>query len=355
MSEDPPAAPASSEQEPTRRRRPLLTRPLLYALLLAFYVLASVGGWLPAPMRPAASQEELALDAMSLEDLMREPVEVSFGVALARLPLLILGAGLLAGYVLLRSFNIRVFPRCEFPMVPWDGWHLLRCAIVYLVVGQLVGAGVAWVEQLQRARPAWAGLPYSVTVAAGNNVAMVAMCLFVVALVAGGGGSPSHLLGLREQRPGNRAALGVTAFVMIYPLLFLATLVTVFFGPLVGIPLRRQELIAHVAELPPWGFLVLTLSAVVVASVTEELLFRGFFYATLRRHMGPLAAIVLSATTFSLLHNYPAGFLWLFVLGFLLAYLYERTGSLAASIAAHAAHNLYNLVAAYLVFRPGSL
>jgi membrane protease YdiL (CAAX protease family) len=82
------------------------------------------------------------------------------------------------------------------------------------------------------------------------------------------------------------------------------------------------------------------LGGVVIAAVTEEIIYRGMLYGTFRHYLGPLAAIVVSAAVFAGLHQMAYGFLSLFVIGFLLAYLYERTGSLVASIVAHAVHNL---------------
>ena len=87
--------------------------------------------------------------------------------------------------------------------------------------------------------------------------------------------------------------------------------------------------------------------------MTEEFLFRGFLYGTLRRYLGPLWAIGLSAAAFAGAHAFAFGFLPLFVIGFLLAYLYERTGSLAASVAAHALHNFYVLLALRMLHTPG--
>ena len=61
----------------------------------------------------------------------------------------------------------------------------------------------------------------------------------------------------------------------------------------------------------------------------------------------------MSAATFALLHQHLPAMAQLFIVGFVLAYLYERTGSLVASMAAHAANNLYSLVMIYLLARGG--
>jgi len=80
--------------------------------------------------------------------------------------------------------------------------------------------------------------------------------------------------------------------------------------------------------------------AVAIAPILEELLFRGYFYAALRRRLSAPAAVALSATVFAAIH--PQGVLGLAPLaaiGVALAALREWRGSLIAPIVAHAAVN----------------
>jgi len=357
--------PTDETQEPQETQPPLpqagfapprsiLHHPLLYALFLAFYIASHFGSWLPSPTR-LTDDDGAAQYTRSFEEMLRDPREVPFASAAAMLAPLLVGSGLLIGYLILRACNIRAFPRCEFPVVPWSAWHLLRCVVVFLVVHRLVAVGVAWVQHFKATRPAWAGVHMSLVAVLAANVIMIFMCLFVAALIAAGKSSPTRLLGLREARPLSRAGLGVTGYLMIFPLQFLAAVLMLVLGPRVGIPPQPQSVLARAVGLSPGIFLILIVSAVVIAPITEEILLRGFLYGTLRRYMGPLAALVLSAGFFALLHGYAFGFLSLFIIGFLLGYLYERTGSLVAPIVAHAANNLYSLLVVYLSFREGML
>ena len=85
---------------------------------------------------------------------------------------------------------------------------------------------------------------------------------------------------------------------------------------------------------------------VAIAPIVEELFFRGLVLRSLRRRMGALGAIVMSAIWFGLAH-YSAGsagaflalFLALVAFGAVLATLAERTGRLGMSLCAHAAFN----------------
>ena len=79
----------------------------------------------------------------------------------------------------------------------------------------------------------------------------------------------------------------------------------------------------------------------VAAPILEELIFRGFAYAGLRRRFTPAGAAVISAAIFTAVHvDAPAGGqLIVFAMGILLANLYERERTLWPCIVAHAIHN----------------
>ena len=82
--------------------------------------------------------------------------------------------------------------------------------------------------------------------------------------------------------------------------------------------------------------------------LTEELFFRGFVFAGLINRCGVGRALVFSALIFSAFHLLagPGVLVPIFITGFLLAWLYHRTGSLWPSIAAHAGQNGAALLAA---------
>lgn len=79
--------------------------------------------------------------------------------------------------------------------------------------------------------------------------------------------------------------------------------------------------------------------ACVVAPIWEEITFRGFLYPFLKSRMGNVLAVLISSLLFALLHQHAASFVPLTLLGACLALLYERTGSLTASIFLHSIFN----------------
>lgn len=93
------------------------------------------------------------------------------------------------------------------------------------------------------------------------------------------------------------------------------------------------------------AFLVLMrFSAVIVAPICEEVIFRGYLYGVAKRYCGPIAAALCTALIFAAAHASLVALLPLALFGLLLAWLYERTGSIWAPIAAHACFNAATVV-----------
>ena len=101
----------------------------------------------------------------------------------------------------------------------------------------------------------------------------------------------------------------------------------------------------------PADLAVLVTTIVLLAPVFEELLFRGFLYRALRDLLTPGGAMVASALVFALIHLQPGNLLPLAALGFVLAWLYERSGTLWAPILVHATWNLGGVLYALLIAR----
>ena len=83
-----------------------------------------------------------------------------------------------------------------------------------------------------------------------------------------------------------------------------------------------------------------TLSAVILAPLCEEAVFRGFLQRTLALRHRPAAAVTLAATLFAVRHLDPVRFPALLLLGILFGLLSWRAGSLWPAIAAHAVNNV---------------
>lgn len=88
-----------------------------------------------------------------------------------------------------------------------------------------------------------------------------------------------------------------------------------------------------------WHRFLLGLLLTVYAPLMEELLFRGVLYKTIRIKFTPLFAIPLSAFIFAFLHGDPLGFIPIFSIGFVLAFVAERSGTLFPGMLIHSLWN----------------
>ena len=88
----------------------------------------------------------------------------------------------------------------------------------------------------------------------------------------------------------------------------------------------------------PWG-VVLFIGVIVGAPLAEETVFRGCLLPMLATRMPLRRAIVWQAVLFSLIHFDPVGFLPRLVLGLAFGALWVGTGSIWASVFAHALNN----------------
>ena len=99
------------------------------------------------------------------------------------------------------------------------------------------------------------------------------------------------------------------------------------------------------------------ISVVVIAflpALFEETLFRGGMQNLFSRWFKkPLLAIVVTSIIFSAIHGSYLGFLSRFALGFLLGWIYYRTGNIWLNIIGHFFNNAFAVTAMYLFTKPG--
>ncbi|KNZ68518.1 Abortive infection protein [Thermincola ferriacetica] len=93
-----------------------------------------------------------------------------------------------------------------------------------------------------------------------------------------------------------------------------------------------------------WSRLLAFFLGSVMAPLSEEIYFRGMVYPVFRDRFGRLPGMVISGLIFSLMHRDLFRFIPIAVGGIGLAYLFERTKSLWASIFAHSTWNTVMLL-----------
>ena len=90
---------------------------------------------------------------------------------------------------------------------------------------------------------------------------------------------------------------------------------------------------------------LMAVTAVLVAPVCEELVFRGYLYPAAKRYAGRWVAGFCVALVFAAAHGSLAALPPLFIFGLVLVVIYEKTGSIWAPIATHMSFNALTVIA----------
>jgi membrane protease YdiL (CAAX protease family) len=127
-----------------------------------------------------------------------------------------------------------------------------------------------------------------------------------------------------------------------------AGLIALGIRTLLGLPMENPQ----VQFLAPggftWiGFLGMLLLGGVIVPIAEELFFRGVLYTWLRDRWGLLVGTLGSALIFGLVHVEPSVAGAAFVLGIVLAVVYQRSQSLWSSILIHVINNSVQIIILY--------
>ncbi len=132
-------------------------------------------------------------------------------------------------------------------------------------------------------------------------------------------------------------------------LLFISvSLMSLLLNWLIPQPVEPQPYVEIFLSAQSWGqILGVVLIGSLIAPLSEEIYFRGFLYPYLRERLGVDFGLWVSAIIFGALHLDLIRFVPLTLGGFGLALIYQRTGSLWASIIAH---GVWNGIMTFLVY-----
>lgn len=165
----------------------------------------------------------------------------------------------------------------------------------------------------------------------------------------------SDAFGFRDS-PAKALGIGLVAGVMVLPLMGMIQSACVQLLELAGIPAPEQEAIRILrASATSASKALLGVTAIIMAPIAEEVLFRGVLYTSIKQLGHRRLAFWTTAVLFGLIHANLASFLPLAVFGLVLAWLYESTGNLVAPIAAHMTFNSVNFAMLFLQELPRSV
>ncbi len=137
------------------------------------------------------------------------------------------------------------------------------------------------------------------------------------------------------------AAAAAYGFLVIIPIIYPAAFGWQVLLEAIGLPPAPQDTVLLFGEIDELHILVLmVILTVLIAPVSEELIFRGCIYRFLKGRASIAVAMIISGALFALLHHSLSTFLPLFLLGVLLAYSYEKSGTIKVPIILHSIFNL---------------
>lgn len=257
------------------------------------------------------------------------------------------GAGCVAGWRALRRRRagtpwLRGSWR-HVPAVPWGVWDVVKVFAWLIVLAQ--AAAFLAVVVLRVGHLPWPDRYLSATVQTmvADGLALALVAVLIVRRYR----APVKTLGLHGRPWSRQIIAGLHGYLLWLPL-FLAAVGLVMLASRWGVldPTPQPVVVMLLQESRPRLLLALMGLVAVVGPVAEEIVFRGVVYAALRRRWGVRWGLAGSAALFAGLHADPLAFGPILVLGVLLGWLYEQTGSLVPSITVHMAHNSVMLITA---------
>lgn len=225
----------------------------------------------------------------------------------------------------------------ESGQLPWWAAVLLVILAFGGMLASLAGAALL----VQVAQDVSYGAAFNRVQGALANVGMAQALGFSVAIVVGARMFAPGLA-LRDALLVHPVSYRKLAFAFVaglalqFPLAELGNLASMLWP----VPLAQQLRMQHMVSPETWGDgLIAFATIVVVAPVSEELLFRGLLFRGLVTKYSPAVAVGLSAVLFGVSHGLPAAIAFSAVAGLLFAGVALRTGSVAPTLAMHMAVN----------------
>ncbi len=152
----------------------------------------------------------------------------------------------------------------------------------------------------------------------------------------------TELFGIARMSVAKAALWSALAMVVVFPIVVAAAYgVEQWMSRQLGIDKPDvQEVVKLFLENRGWLVRGLTIvSACAVAPIAEEIIFRGFLYAAIKRHSERFFAAIITSTIFAAVHGTASGLVPLWVLAMCLTLAYEITGCLWVPILMHAIFN----------------
>lgn len=359
-----------------KRLAEFVRRERLYLLLLAFILTVNVvtmvpsrgkggpGGKTAVSQAAAAPAVAEKVNASEAEASRRAALERAFAgnpglamifglTSLLIIAVILLGVTIdiiLAAYALSgRRLDISTY-RSPAP-AGWGVWDVAKVAILFLFFGYIM---IMVESVLVRIAPVIRDDNFRMIFNSSVLDALAVVLILYFAVIERK--EKLEAVGVSLKNFTRNVFYGIVAYIAIIPVLVAAlAVIAVVVNAIKYVP-QKQPVVELFLKEKNASFLFYTsLFAAVAGPVIEELFFRGFMYNAFKKRIGVFAAMVVTAGAFAALHAHAVGFVPIMILGMLLAYMYEKTGTLVSSITVHAIHNLSMVLMVFLVKQLGAV
>lgn len=337
-------------KKPLREIRKFINSQRLYTWLIIFILLINITAIFHAKLteEPQVEKEaalfpytgDFAEKRAALEAKLNEDKNLAIIMALATGIIVIsILAGIIVNIALLilKINKIKFIPKTlRPPEVKWTMSDVVKVIILFIFFAYmliLIEASLAGIFPSIKNQEA-------IRSAVNTTILDLLAIFFVLYFVVGRYGQKIRDLGISTKNFFTNLFTGLAGYIAIIPGL---VLVSLFVFWLVSIfkyeppPQPVVEMFVKENRIP--ALLYISIFVGILGPIAEEIFFRGFMYNAVKKGIGIFPALLTTSFFFAVLHAHLVGFLPIMVLGMLLAYLYEKTGSLIPSITVHIIHN----------------
>ncbi len=319
-------------------------REKIYLLMLIFIVLFNLAvSSLPSSREADLAskqvlseriQEQELLEIISQNESLRQKLMI---VSLFFLLILIAGIALLIRIIWLRLRHKQIIEKFKgvSVYVKWQIGDIVRVVILIFFWGYLISVFSQLLFQ-----PFLANLCPNLKMAINACLVDFLLLFFVCYFVFKKYKQKFVSLGISLKTFSKKIKLGIVSYIAIVPVLvamlaFLSNLATrLNYQP----PAHPLIDIIFTEKSVPFLIFLFLLGGI-IGPIVEEIFFRGFAYPAIKNKTGAMFATIITATFFAALHQNLFAFLPIFFLGAVLAYVYEKSGSLIPSVTIHILHN----------------
>lgn len=222
-------------------------------------------------------------------------------------------------------------------------------AVVALLLAGFFGWSIIGMDTANPAPDVKPG-EYALALFFGSMFLMLVALLIVVYMAAVRKMNPAEMFGLRSMKL--TAALGYSVLWLVAVVVIMGVLVALIMEVFLQgqwIDASEQDVVDRFRKMDSIGMRALmAFAAVIIAPITEEIIFRGYFYGVTKRFTERWFATIITSLFFACIHGHVGSFLPLFLLAVGFAVAYEVTGCLWVPIFMHMIFNGGNVLRMWL-------